>query len=107
MAATSPQRNIVSQFNPNYLQNSKSDKPLKDRQAIAARASTSYKFDQPLTYVMVKGKVQPSEKYIYKNMLPYTNANKFQSMRIKTTGNNRNALILQEMLPSNTQTTSS
>ena len=37
-----------------------------------AARTQSLHFKGGLTYVMIKGKVQPSEKYIYKNMLPYT-----------------------------------
>ena len=33
----------------------------------------SIEINSSLTYVMVKGKVQPSEKYIYKGLTPYTN----------------------------------
>lgn len=37
----------------------------------------SLQFNRGLSYVMIKGKVQPSEKYIYKSMMPYTNAQQF------------------------------
>jgi len=46
----------------------------RDRNPMKAQ---SLQFNQGLSYVMVKGKVQPSEKYIYKKMLPYTGAQNF------------------------------
>ena len=52
------------------------------------------KFNQGLSFVSVKGKVQPSEKYIYKQMLPYTNAQSFASVQVKTSAN-RHFMIMQ------------
>ena len=47
---------------------------------------------------MVKGKVQPSEKYIYKNMLPYTSAQNYQSIAVKSS-TNRHHLVLKQQSP--------
>ena len=47
---------------------------------------------------MVKGKVQPSENYIYNKMLPYTGAQQFKSVHIKST-QNRHQLLLQQVQP--------
>ena len=44
----------------------------------------SLHFDRGLSYVMIKGKVRPSENYIYKQMLPYTNVQGFQSLQVKS-----------------------
>jgi len=46
----------------------------EDKNTLKAQ---SLQFNKGLSYVMVKGKVQPSEKYIYKSMMPYTNAQQF------------------------------
>ena len=46
----------------------------EDKNALRAQ---SLQFNRGLSYVMIKGKVQPSEKYIYKSMMPYTNAQQF------------------------------
>ena len=51
---------------------------------------------------MVKGKVQPSEKYIYKSMMPYTNAQQFQSVQVKSS-KDRHSLILQQVEAQQTQ----
>ena len=56
----------------------------------------SLQFNQGLSYVMVKGQVQPSEKYIYKSMMPYTNAQQFQSVQIKSS-KDRHSLLLQQV----------
>lgn len=45
---------------------------------------------------MVKGRVQPSEKYISKSMMPYTNAQKYQSIQIKSS-TSRHQLVISEM----------
>ena len=42
-----------------------------DKRKVKAQ---SLNFNSSLSYVMIKGKVEASESYIYKNMLPYTNA---------------------------------
>jgi len=60
---------------------------------VSAPQSQSLQFNQGLSFVMVKGKVQPSEKYINKMMLPYTAAQKYTSMSIKSSLN-RHFLIL-------------
>ena len=55
----------------------------KDTEKINRSDGQNLHFKQGLTYVMVKGKVQPSEKYIYRNMLPYTNVNSFSQVQIR------------------------
>ena len=46
---------------------------LEFRSNKMVKRATSISINSGLTYVMVKGKVQPSEKYIYKGLTPYTN----------------------------------
>ena len=46
---------------------------LEYRSNKVVKRATSISINSGLTYVMVKGKVQPSEKYIYKGLTPYTN----------------------------------
>ena len=68
----------TKKFKPiNYMKPSWKD----DKNTLRAQ---SLQFNRGLSYVMIKGKVQPSEKYIYKSMMPYTNAQQFQSVQIKS-----------------------
>ena len=42
---------------------------------------------------MVKGRAQPSEKYIFKQMLPYTAADKLSTVQIKSSASRHNVLV--------------
>ena len=57
-----------------------------------AESSQNLQFMNKLTYVLVKGKMQPSEKYIKTSMMPYNNA----TVKIKP-NNSRKALYLQKI----------
>jgi hypothetical protein len=70
---------------------------VENGKANALRAQSLH-FNGGLSYVMVKGKVQPSEKYIYKQMLPYTNVQGFSSLQVKSS-TTRHKLLLSQMPP--------
>ena len=76
--------------------NHPSGSKLASAQQSKTLRAQSLHFNRGLSYVMVKGKVQPSEKYIYRQMLPYTNADKFQQIQVKSSIS-RHQLLLKEM----------
>ena len=68
---------------------------LKDKKK--QKMTQSLVFNQGLTFVMRKGKVVPTEKYVSSYMMPYTSM-EYQSVQLKSDAN-RKAIMLQEMEP--------